>query len=353
MLEFLNAFGFNSNETQIEIYGSGLINSTWLLTHKKEQYILQKINQSVFKQPELIAENIKNLSEYIKQTQPHYLFVNTLPTSDGEHLLKLNNTDYYRLFSFIQNSITHQNVNTPEIAYQAAKTFGNFTKMFLDFNSHKLNITIPNFHNILLRYEQFNNAISNASIERKIKSTYEINFLKSQERIVHEFEGIINNSNFKLRVTHHDTKISNVLFNETDKGLCVIDLDTVMPGYFISDVGDMMRTYLSAANEEEKDFDKIIVRDEYFKAIADGYLSEMKNEFTTDELNHFFYAGEFLIYMQALRFLTDYLNNDVYYGAKYAEHNFIRACNQINLLQKYQSKKEIFIEYINSKIDHS
>ena len=155
----------------------------------------------------------------------------------------------------------------------------------------------------------------------------------------------MHNPSFKLRVTHHDTKISNVLFNQEDKGLCVIDLDTVMPGYFISDVGDMIRTYLSPANEEEKDFSKIEIREEYFSAIWKGYMSEMNDELSTEEKNHFIYAGKFMIYMQAIRFLTDHLNNDIYYGAKYPGHNLVRAGNQAVLLQRLLEKEALLSDF--------
>jgi hypothetical protein len=125
-----------------------------------------------------------------------------------------------------------------------------------------------------------------------------------------------------------------VLFDESNKGLCVIDLDTVMPGYFFSDVGDMMRTYLSPVSEEESDLEKIVVRKEFYKAIVEGYSAEMSDELTALERNHFLFAGKFMVYMQALRFLTDHLNNDIYYGAKYEGHNFIRARNHTTLLQR-------------------
>ena len=138
-----------------------------------------------------------------------------------------------------------------------------------------------------------------------------------------------------------------MLFNNNDKGLCVIDLDTVMPGYFISDVGDMIRTYLSPVSEEEKDFSKIQIRDEYFKAIAEGYLTEMNDELTATEKEHFVYAGKFMIYMQALRFLTDYLNDDIYYGSKYEGHNFIRANNQLTLLNRLIEKENHLSSLIN------
>jgi len=192
-----------------------------------------------------------------------------------------------------------------------------------------------------LRYEQFQAAIKNASPERFERCREMINALQQQYSIVETFESIKTNPAFKTRVMHHDTKISNVLFDENNKGICVIDLDTVMPGYFISDVGDMMRTYLSPADEEETDLSKIDVREDYFDAIVRGYLSEMHDELSNEEKKYFVYAGKFMIYMQALRFLADYLNNDIYYGAKYDLHNFNRAANQLTLLNILIKKEPV------------
>jgi thiamine kinase-like enzyme len=200
-----------------------------------------------------------------------------------------------------------------------------------------------------LRYVQFEKAIKDGNKERIKQSAAIISFLKNQYKIVTISEQISNNNDFKKRVTHHDSKISNVLFDENNKGLCVIDLDTVMPGYFISDFGDMMRTYLSPVSEEEKDLSKIEIREEYFKAIADGYLSEMGNELSAVEKKYLVYAGKFMVYMQALRFLTDHLNNDTYYGAKYEGHNFIRANNQAALLKKIIEKEKLLQKLVEFK----
>ncbi len=205
--------------------------------------------------------------------------------------------------------------------------------------------TLPQFHDLSLRYEQFLEALTHGNKERIIESDELIKILIENAHIAKEYENIKINPEFKFRVTHHDTKISNVLFDGDDKGLCVIDLDTIMSGYFINDVGDMMRTYLSPVSEEETDFSKIEVRDAFYKAIVKGYFDEMKDELTDTEKQYFFYAGQFMIYMQALRFLTDYLNNDVYYGAKYPKHNFNRAKNQIVLLQKLVEKKSLYEKY--------
>ncbi len=152
-----------------------------------------------------------------------------------------------------------------------------------------------------------------------------------------------------MRVVHHDAKINNVLFDiGNDAGLCVIDLDTVMPGYYISDVGDMLRTYLSPVSEEESDLSRIVIREEYFREIAKGYLGEMQLSLSLEEKQYFVYAGKFAIYMQALRFLTDYLYDDIYYSTKYRNQNLIRANNQITLLQRYMEKEDRLNEILNS-----
>jgi aminoglycoside phosphotransferase (APT) family kinase protein len=153
--------------------------------------------------------------------------------------------------------------------------------------------------------------------------------------LVEQYENFISSKNAILRVTHHDTKISNVLFDQNEKVICVIDLDTVMPGYFISDVGDMCRTYLPNVSEEEQNIDLIQIDKGRWDAIKEGYLLAMGDLLTSFEKAHFEFAGSFMIYMQALRFLTDHLNNDVYYGAKYNGQNYVRAINQIALLKAY------------------
>jgi Ser/Thr protein kinase RdoA (MazF antagonist) len=239
-------------------------------------------------------------------------------------------------------------LTTPAQAYEASLQFGKFTKLLNGFKAANLKITLPDFHNLLLRYTQFEMALINGNKQRMQQSSKLIEAAKNYEPLCSIYEAIKTNSAFHVRVTHHDTKISNVLFDENKKSLCVIDLDTVMRGYFISDAGDMMRTYLSPVSEEEKDFAKIEVREDFFEALAKGYLSQMKELLTADEINHFVYAGKFMIYMQALRFLTDYLNNDVYYGAKYEGNNLIRAGNQFTLLQRFIDKEQILQQIVQA-----
>lgn len=332
--DVLKEFGIEGYSAKT--FGSGLINNTWCVENKngEKEFILQRINQKIFKFPEDIAFNIRLIADHLRSVTK-YLFTTPLQTKEGNDILKTDD-GYFRMFPFIKNSHTIDVVQKSKQAYEAAKQFGKFTKVLSGLDTSKLKITIPHFHDLALRYKQFEEALQNGNNQRIQNSKDVIDFILKQKNIVEEFEKIKLDPEFKLRITHHDTKISNVLFNEEGKGICVIDLDTVMPGYFISDVGDMMRTYLSPVSEEEKNLSKIEVRKDFYDGIINGYLSEMEDELTATEKKYFLYAGKFMIYMQALRFITDHLNNDIYYGAKYEGHNYVRTKNQVTLLQRLQ-----------------
>ena len=338
--EILPAYAISAEDAIVEQISTGLINLTWKISIDKKQFILQRINTNVFAKPELIAENISAVSQYLTTHHPQYVIPLPLDTVEGEKML-VYKKGYYRLIPFVPNSHTINAVATIEQAYEAALQFGTFTRKLIAMPVVKLHNTIPDFHNLTLRYKQFLAAINTATEERLEAANETIVELKKHVKIVEEYDHICKNPTFKLRVTHHDTKISNVLFDANEKGLCVIDLDTIMPGYLISDVGDMMRTYLCPVSEEEKDFSKIEIREEFYKAIVSGYKVAMTDKLTAKEEAHFFYAGSFIIYMQALRFLTDFLENDIYYGGKYPNHNLVRAQNQTVLLQKYLKKQKL------------
>jgi Ser/Thr protein kinase RdoA (MazF antagonist) len=331
----LHTFSIHESYT-IEKISVGLINETYKLTTiYDETYILQKVNDVIFKNPFAIEENIRLFADFFSTNYPNYLFTTPITLLNGKQLLHVENEGYFRLFNFVKNSKSYNVVSTAEQAFKAAAQFGKFTKLLSNIDIGKIQTTLPNFHNLQLRFTQFEICLQNGNTERIAEAKTEIEFLLAQKNIVETYNSIIINPNFKLRVTHHDTKISNVLFDKNDVALCVIDLDTVMPGYFISDVGDMMRTYICPVSEEENDFSKIYIRKDFYDAIIKGYLSEMQEELTLEEKKHFHYAGEFAIYMQAVRFLTDYINDDVYYGSSYEKQNFNRAKNQIVLLKKY------------------
>jgi len=331
----LNAYGFSAADYQVEPFGPGLINHTFKVYGNADEYILQQLNTSVFKSPQAIAGNLQLIGSYLKEKHPGYLFAAPLPALNGKFLIRSDSGDYFRLLPFIKGSHTVNVVKTEQQAFEAAKQFGKFSRLLGNFDIGSLKYTLPDFHNLILRFEQFETSYKNATPQRLDEAATEIKEVYRHVNIINTYLQIVANNEIPLRVMHHDTKINNVLFDDNNNGMCVIDLDTIMPGYFLSDVGDMMRTYLSPVDEEEQDLSKIHVRVAVFNAIYKGYMLEMGDVLIPEEKQLFVYSGKMMIYMQALRFLTDFLNNDVYYGSKYPGHNLLRAQNQFTLLNKY------------------
>jgi Ser/Thr protein kinase RdoA (MazF antagonist) len=318
----------------------GLINSTYMVSTVTGDFIFQTINHHIFKNPHAIDFNINAISAFLAKQVPDYLFTHLVKTAAGNTLIEWEGK-YYRAFKKIDGYALSLLENENQ-AYEAARQFGTFTHQLSNFDATGLKITLPDFHNLSLRYHQFLTALQNGNSQRIFDSKDAITFLKSHQQYVVQYEKFIQNSDAKKRVTHHDTKISNVLFrqsNGTENGICVIDLDTVMAGYFISDIGDMCRTCLCSVTEEESNLDLLHVDANKWNAIQSGYLSAMEAELSNYEKDHFFFAGQFMIYMQALRFLTDHLNMDIYYGAKKEGQNYVRALNQIRLLEMYNALK--------------
>lgn len=348
MESVLQAFGLNKNAIAEQIT-SGLINQTWKIIDGDRQFILQRINQNIFLAPSDIHYNIKQITNYLCINYPDYTLAAPLTTLSGQDLIKCKD-GCYRLFHFVHGSHTINTVATVEQAYQAASQFGKFTYLLSGFDTRKLKITIPDFHNLPLRYEQFTYSLKTGNKKRIREAKPLIDSLIKQTEIVVKYNELKSDPTFKLRVIHHDAKISNVLFDNEDKGIGVIDLDTVMPGYFISDVGDMMRTYLSPVNEEERDIEKIEIKEDFYNAIVQGYCSYMGQLLTEKEQQNFFYAGKFMIYMQALRFLTDYVSDDIYYGSQYEGQNLCRANNQIVLLNRLIEKMKKLTEPLRCSV---
>jgi len=347
--DILYNFGLTPPDYQIQPFGSGLINHTFKVSKvsgKGDEYILQQINSEVFKSPEYIANNLALIQSYFNKLYPQYLFVGAIPSVSGDFLVNPSPGKYYRLFPFVKGSQTINFISEVKEAFEAARQFGRFTYLLKDFDPHKLKYTLIDFHNLKLRFDQFESACRDADPVRLAKASNEIKEVYNNSNILQTYNRLITNNEIPVRVIHHDTKISNVLFDDKQNGLCVIDLDTVMPGYFLSDVGDMMRTYLSPANEEETDLSNIHIREDIFNAIYNGYMSEMGSLLTEKEKQYFIYSGEFMIYMQAIRFLTDYLNYDSYYEPKYADHNLNRAKNQFKLLNEFILAEDKFRELI-------
>lgn len=339
--EILKAYGFELNSTKISKIGSGLINRTYLLSSKNETYILQNINTQVFTAPWIIANNISQVAGYLKDHYPSYLFPTPLPTNDGA-LMYHHENEYWRLLPFVANAVAFDTLTDPIQAYEAAKQFGKLTRLLDQFDTSLLKPTIQKFHDLKWRFEQFKLSLQHSSHTRRLSAKAAIENALAYEFLINDYDSFLQKADFPDRSIHHDTKISNVLLSDTDNsGICVIDLDTLMPGKFISDLGDMMRTYLCAFSENETDLTKISIRLPYFEAMIKGYLSEMKDILSETEKKLILFSGKYIIYMQAIRFLTDYLNGDIYFPITYQEQNLDRGKNQFKLLTELFENEQL------------
>lgn len=331
----MSTFGLEAKELTIQRIDSGHINYTFKI---EPDFILQRINISVFRSPEFLSHNLQVASDYLAQNAPDYQFLRAVKNETGNDLVIDREGYPWRLFPYMDNTFTIDEVENAAQAYTAAKAFAQLTKLLDGCDVSSFHETIPQFHNLLLRYLQFEQALKSASLDRKDRSKKLCEGYIRFNYLVKDFEDLINSEKLKLRITHNDTKINNVLFDKDKKKVvCVIDLDTLMPGYFIYDLGDMIRTFVSPASEDEADLSKVIVRKEIQQAILDGYLSEMEDVLSDDEKAAIPLAGLIMTYMIGLRFLIDYLNGDTYYKIKYSDHNLVRAANQFRLLENLSS----------------
>ena len=330
MQSIFDQYGWG-NATAIPLK-QGLINETFEVHSVQGDFILQNINTQIFKDPFAIDHNIKAIGQYYNTNQPDQLFTHLVPNLVGETLIKWAGK-HYRAFKKI-DGIALDVLTTASQAKAAANQFGLFTASLIEFPIAQLKVTIPQFHNLALRYHQFEQALIHGDAIRITQAKEAILFLQSHQAYVKQWLHFTGHHDAHLRVTHHDTKISNVLFKE-DAAICVIDLDTTMPGYFISDIGDMCRTYLCPVNEACEDLNLIKVLPERWTAIQEGYLEAMGEFLTNFEKDYFAFSGQSIIYMQALRFLTDFLELDKYYRVERPDQNLDRTLNQNQLLIEF------------------
>ncbi len=329
----IQSFGLNPASFLVQPIGTGHIHKTYKLTGGPG-YILQRVNKEVFKQPEIIASNLRLASDYLEENFPQYPFLSAIPSSDNKEMVYDKEGFPWRLFPFRENTITLDNVNTIQEAFSAAREFARLTRCLDKVEVDKFRETIPGFQDLTLRFQQFETSLTQTTEERKRIAGPSIDACMAFQPMVNHYEDLIKNGTLRLRITHNDTKINNILFDAVShEAVCVIDLDTLMPGYFIYDLGDMVRTFVSPVSEEEKYFSKIVFRKDIYGALLEGYLSQMGEVMSEEEKSAIPFAGKMMTYIMALRFLTDYLNGNVYYHITYPEQNLVRAGNQLRLLE--------------------
>lgn len=317
----------------------GHINHTYKINTinglKKEAFILQKINTDIFKQPAEVMENIVNVAEFLfqKNYHAHKKVLMPIQTIDNQWFAGIKG-DYWRIYPFIENTYTFNEVENEAQAYNAAFVFGEYAHYLSDFAVKKLYTTIPDFHNTPLRYQQFLAAVKNGIANRKKQAKQAMEQLTTYAYLLNSTRNV----QLPVRVTHNDTKINNILFDKTsDEAVCVIDLDTLMPGTILYDFGDMVRTFTPPQDENSANLEEVYVRRDILQALTEGYKDGMKESLTEMEAALLLDGGKLTIFEQALRFLTDYLLGDVYYKVADKEQNLIRAKNQICLLESLLS----------------
>ena len=331
--DIVKSFGLDPSQFTIERTGSGHINQTYKVDGTKA-YILQRINNKVFTRPELIAANLRKAADHLAKHYPDYLFLSGIKAADGSEMVYDAEGYPWRLFPYIDNTITIDRVETTTEAYAAASGFAQLSHLLSGCKPSQFSPTIDRFHDLAWRFEQFETALRNTTDERKAQAQDAIDIAVYFGYLVTQYNDLIRQGGLQLRVTHNDTKINNILFDATTREVvCVIDLDTLMPGYFIYDLGDMIRTFVSPVSEEEKDLSQVVFRKAMYDALLDGYFSQMSDSLNSTERTLAPFAGMMMTYIMALRMLADFLNGNIYYHITYPEQNLVRARNQLRLLQ--------------------
>lgn len=338
----LSAFGIDGEAVP---FGNGHINDTYL-TNTEPKYVVQKINKNVFPHPEEVMDNIIGVTEHIagkvvaEGGDPTRATLKMLRAADGKPYCIAPDGQYYRAYIYVGGVVSCDSVDDNNQLYEAAKTFGKFQNMLADYPAEKLHETIVNFHNTVSRYAQFKDALSADKAGRAASVPDEIRFVLDREKDAGIVVDAISDGRIPLRVTHNDTKLNNVLLDEkTGEGVCVIDLDTVMPGSLLYDYGDALRFGASSGAEDEKDLSKIWFCVDKFEAFTRGFIEALPS-ITDAELELLPFAIKLMTLECGARFLADYLNGDVYFKTKYPEHNLDRARTQFKLVAQIEEKMD-------------
>ncbi len=352
--DIVSRFKIDGTIQAIEPLGDGLINATYKVTTcepEKPDYVLQRINDSVFTDVDLLHRNIETVTAHIRaklaaagETDLDRHVLRFIETDEGKTYCNVDD-EYWRISVFISNAHVHSAV-TAESAYHVGKTFGEFEAMLSDLQT-PLGETIPDFHNMEYRLWQLNQAVAEDKASRAEKVAYYTEELLKCSEEMCKAEQLHREGKLPKRICHCDTKVGNMMFDDDGKVLCVIDLDTVMPSFVFSDIGDFLRSAANTAAEDEEDTDNIDYNMDIFKSFIKGYLESARSFLLPVEIENLPYAAALFPYMQAVRFLTDYLNGDTYYSIRYPEHNFVRAKAQFKLFQSALAKAPEMTVYIN------
>ena len=339
LMAILKQFAIDEDMVSAVPFGNGHINDTLKVTNSKGEikYILQRINHHIFTNVDMLQNNIFTVTSHIRkklvargEQDVDRKVLTFIPAKDGK-LYHFDGDSYWRVCLFIPRSKSFEEV-TPQLSYEAGKAFGDFQTMLSDLPADALGETIPNFHNMEFRLKQFRDAVEANAAGRLEEVKDLVAEIEKRAKDMCIQEELYREGKLKKRTNHCDTKVNNIMFDEEGKVLCVIDLDTVMPGFVLSDIGDFIRTGANTGAEDDENLDNVEVNLEIFEAYTRGYMETAKAFLTPQEIKLLPYGGRLLNYMQTVRFLTDYINGDTYYKIHSPKHNLIRTKAQFKLL---------------------
>lgn len=344
LLDILAHFELPEKVVDAVPFGNGHINDTLRVTNEKGEvkYVLQRINHLIFTNVDMLQNNVQRVTSHIRkkleargEADIDRKVLTFFPAKDGKPYY-FDGENYWRVSLFIPRSVSYEEV-TPELSYEAGRAFGDFQAMLADLPEGALGETIPNFHNMEFRLQQFREAVADDKAGRVGEVKDLIDEIERRAEAMCIQERLYRDGKLKKRTNHCDTKVNNILFDaEEKKVLCVIDLDTVMPGFVLSDIGDFIRTAGNTGAEDDRNLERVGVNLPIFEAYTRGYMETAKAFLTDEEIRLLPYGGRLLTYMQTVRFLTDYLNGDTYYKIQYPEHNLVRTRAQFKLLQSLE-----------------
>ncbi|MGH7939829.1 MAG: phosphotransferase enzyme family protein [Limisphaerales bacterium] len=333
-------------------YGNGHINETYAAVYDQAgthvRFIVQRINHTIFKNPVALMDNVQRVTSHLGRKSPGQLeqsrrLLALIPTRDGEFFYRDERGNYWRIYNFIEKAKAYDSVESPRQAFEAAKTFGQFQKWLADLPEPRLHDTIPDFHHTPKRFAALEEAIEADSVNRAKLAGREIAFALRRKPIC----GVLLGANLPERVTHNDTKLNNVLLDDaTGEGVCVIDLDTVMPGLVLYDFGDMVRTTTSPTTEDEQDLLKVTMQFQMFEALVRGYLVSASEFLTPREKQLLAFSARLITFEIGIRFLADYLAGDTYFKVRRNGHNLDRCRTQFKLVESIERQEEQMIKLV-------
>jgi hypothetical protein len=359
--EVISNFQCSAQADNVQPYGSGHINDSFLvknITAGGPDYLLQRINNSIFTNVEALTGNMLRVTEHLKNKissengDPLKAVMTLIPTRNNQYYYLDSGGNYWRMLYFLKNTRSYDMVSTEKQAYEGGKAFGRFQSMLADFPSNELFEVLPNFHNIEFRLGQLKEAIASNLADRLETVPEELALVKAHADDMLYFQQPERLATLPKRVTHNDTKFNNVLLDQNDEAQCVIDLETVMQGYVAYDFGDAIRTIINTAAEDEADLEKIQLNMPLFRAYTRGYLEHAANFLTEQEIESLVKGVLLFPYMQGVRFLTDHLNGDTYYKIKFPNHNLQRTRAQFQLFRNLHKKAAEIQQIIQKEISN-